>query len=405
MAGMSFSAHISNKKSGITSKTKLEGVAKHNLRKYKSSNYSSENIVVLQGTHNLVCDVKAVYHQEFDAALKDYNDRQKREDRKIPDYFEHVANKEQDMAVEIIIQLGDREFWKENEFRKIYMKRLYGYLLDELKRLFPNFIVANAVVHLDEDSPHMHVVGVPVAYGYTRGLSKQVSKRWVFTPETLSTLLQGKLRAYANRMVDIWFHEEIKEKAKGRNHDLTVAEYKVAKETEKYEQIKKECVNTEKEVKALKEEAVYTQKAVEALKEVGVYTKKEVEVLKEQATDTTKELKVLKEKAADTKKEVEVLKEQAIEAEERAEQARLVYELIKYESEDSLRARCIDAIVENQQLKEDNAKLRESLRKAYDFMEKMVIDGKNMLEKFRESLSGITERVVEKIRDDRKYIR
>ena len=33
MAGMSFSAHISNKKSGITSKTKLEGVAKHNLRK------------------------------------------------------------------------------------------------------------------------------------------------------------------------------------------------------------------------------------------------------------------------------------------------------------------------------------------------------------------------------------
>ena len=365
MAGMSFSAHISNKKSGITSKTKLEGVAKHNLRKYKSSDYSANNIVILQGTKNLVRDVKAVYHQEFDAALKDYNERQKREDRKIADYFEHVANKEQDMAVEIIIQLGDREYWRENEFNKIYMKRIYGCLLDELKRLFPNFIVANAVVHLDEDSPHMHVVGVPVAYGYTRGLSKQVSKRWVFTPETLSELLQGKLRAYANRMVDIWFHEEIKEKAKGRNHDLTVAEYKVAKETEKYEQIKKECVNTEKEVKVLKEEAVYTKKAVEVLKEVGAYTKKEVDVLKEQAR----------------------------EAEDRAEQARQAYELIKYDSEDSLRARCIDAIVENQQLKEDNAKLRESLRKAYDFMEKIVIDGRNMLERFMETLGQVVEKV------------
>lgn len=356
MAGMSFSAHISNKKSAITSKTKLEGVAKHNLRKYKSSDYSANNIVILQGTKNLVRDVKTVYHQEFDAALKDYNERQKRADRKIANYFEHVANKEQDMAVEIIIQLGDREYWKENEFNKIYMKRIYGCLLDELKRLFPNFIVANAVVHLDEDSPHMHVVGVPVAYGYTRGLSKQVSKRWVFTPETLSELLQGELRAYANRMVDIWFGEEIKEKAKGRNHDLTVAEYKVAKETEKYERLKDEYVNTEREVVALKEEA------------------------------------------ASAKKAVEVLNEQAREAEDRAEQAQLVYELIKYESEDSLRARCVDAIVENQQLKEDNAMLRESLRKAYDFMEKIVIDGRNMLDRFRESLTKATVRVIDEWR-------
>lgn len=400
MAGMSFSAHISNKKSGITSKTKLEGVAKHNLRKYKSGDYSANNIVILQGTKNLVRDVKAVYHQEFDDALKDYNERQKREDRKIADYFEHVANKEQDMAVEIIIQLGDRQYWKENKFNKIYMKRIYGCLLDELKRLFPNFIVANAVVHLDEDSPHMHVVGVPVAYGYTRGLSKQVSKRWVFTPETLSTLLQDKLRAYANRMVDIWFQDKIKEKSKGRNHDLTVAEYKVAKETEKYEQIKEEYVNTEKEVGALKEEAVYTKKEVEALKEVGVRTKKEVEVLKEQAVYTKKEMEVLKEKAEDTKKQVEVLKEQAQEAEDRTEQAKLAYELIKYDGEDSLRARCINAIVENQQLKEENVRLRESLRKAYDFMEKIVIDGRNMLERFRESLSGTVVRTIDKVRGE-----
>ena len=385
MAGMSFSAHISNKKSAITSKTKLEGVAKHNLRKYKSRDYSANNIVVLQGTHNLVRDVKAVYHQEFDAALKDYNERQKRSDRKIADYFEHVANKEQDMAVEIIIQLGDREYWEENEFNKIYMKRIYGCLLDELKRLFPNFIVANAVVHLDEDSPHMHVVGVPVAYAYTRGLSKQVSKRWVFTPKTLSTLLQGELRAYANRMVDIWLQDRIKEKSKGRNHDLAVAEYKVVKETEKYEQIKEEYVSTEKEVEALKEEAVYKKKEVEALKGEAVYTKKEVETLKEEAVNA--------------KKEVEILKEQVREAEDRAEQAQLVYEVIKYDSEDSLRARCIDAIVENQQLKEENAKLRESLRKAYEFMEKMVIDGKNMLERFRESLSGTVVRTVDRFRD------
>ena len=78
-----------------------------------------------------------------------------------------------------------------------------------------------------------------------------------------------------------------------------------------------------------------------------------METLKEEAVYTKKEVEVLKEKAVYTKKEVEILKEQAREAEDRAEQAKQVYELIKYDSEDSLRARCIDAIVENQQLKED----------------------------------------------------
>lgn len=371
MAGMSFSAHISNKKSGITSKTKLEGVAKHNLRKYKSSDYSANNIVILQGTKNLVRDVKAVYHQEFDEALKDYNARQKREDRKIADYFEHVANKEQDMAVEIIIQLGDREYWKEHETDKSFMKYIYEDMQDELERLFPDFIVANAVVHLDEDSPHMHVVGVPVAVGYMKGLYKQVSKRSVFTPEKLSVLLQGKLREYADYKVNLLFDEQIKEKTKGRNHDLSVAEYKVTKEIEKYEQIKEKYVNTEKEVEALKEEVVYTKKEVKALKEEAVYAKKEVEILKEQAR----------------------------EAEDRAEQVQQVYELIKYDSEDKLRARCIDAIVENQQLKEENTKLRESLRKVYDFMEKIVVDGRNMLERFRESLSETVVRTVDRIKN------
>ena len=106
MEGISFTAHVSNKKSAITSKSKLAGVAKHNLRKYKSEEYSAKNIFLIYGTDNLIQDVKAVYHQEFDEALKVYNENQTRADRKIEDYFEHVANKEQDMAVEIIIQIA-----------------------------------------------------------------------------------------------------------------------------------------------------------------------------------------------------------------------------------------------------------------------------------------------------------
>lgn len=240
MGNISYTAHVSNKKSAITSKSKLAAVAKHNLRKYKSSDYSKDNICIIYGTSNLIDDVKTVYHKEFDEALEEYNKKQTRPDRRIDDYFEHVAGKEQDMAVEIIIQIGDREFWKQYDDMKSYIKLSYEIILDELIKRLPEFVVANAVVHLDEDSPHMHIVGVPVADGYKKELSKQVSKRKVFTKEVLSRVLQDELREVANKEVNDWFGEQIKEKSKGRNHDLTVAEYKVAQETEHLEQIQEQ---------------------------------------------------------------------------------------------------------------------------------------------------------------------
>lgn len=61
------------------------------------------------------------------------------------------------MAVEIIFQIGDREFWKQNDNGKVYMTQIYKLMLSELQRKLPDFKVANAVIHMDEDSPHMHV--------------------------------------------------------------------------------------------------------------------------------------------------------------------------------------------------------------------------------------------------------
>ena len=73
MAGLSYSAHLSQKNSAINSKAKLSGVAKHNLRKYRSLEYDKENIVILWGTDKLVQDVKKVYKEQFDEAVREYN--------------------------------------------------------------------------------------------------------------------------------------------------------------------------------------------------------------------------------------------------------------------------------------------------------------------------------------------
>lgn len=101
----------------------------------------------------------------------------------------------------------------------------------------PDIRVANAVVHFDEASPHMHVVGVPIGRGFKRGLETKVSKRSIFTPKTLENILQNRLRETASIEMLIRFGVLVKKKQKGKNHDLTVAEYKVQQETERLEMV------------------------------------------------------------------------------------------------------------------------------------------------------------------------
>lgn len=394
MEGISFTAHVSNKKSAITSKSKLAGVAKHNLRKYKSEEYSAENIFLIYGTDNLVQDVKAVYHQEFDEALKGYNENQTRADRKIEDYFEHVANKEQDMAVEIIIQVGDRAYWQEHRENKVFMRRIYRMLLEELQYQLPQFVVANAVVHMDEDSPHMHVVGVPVGTGYKKGMSKHVSKRKVFTKEVLSIVLQDKLRAFANQKAEIVLGEQIREKSKGRNHDLSVMEYKVLKEEIRYDELKEQADEKQQEKELLereKEQLVQEYDTLSMRVAVKQMDYEEADERIKEANERADRIEAYIKTQSDTLVDLE---EKTTKLERKAEIAEMVYEMARGSGgNEDLRDKLIDVMYENVQLKAENSKLRETLNKAYDFMKQFVIDGRNLLERFLESVGQVVEKV------------
>ncbi len=235
MERLSYSAHLSQKNSAINSKVKLAGVAKHNLRKYRSNNYDKENIVILCGTDKLVQDVKKVYMEQFSEAVEEYNKKQTREERKIHDYFEKTAKSNKDMAVELIFQIGDKEFWDKNPDKRRRMDVAFKEILELLQKFAPNLVAANAVIHYDEASPHMHVVAVPVAEGFKKGMTKQVSKRKVCTKEFLEEVLQGKIRECVDNRIFVWLGEFLKSKKTGRNNDLSVVEYKVKKENEKYE--------------------------------------------------------------------------------------------------------------------------------------------------------------------------
>lgn len=396
MEGISFTAHVSNKKSAITSKSKLAGVAKHNLRKYKSEEYSADNIFLIYGTDNLVQDVKAVYHQEFDEALKSYNENQTRSDRKIDNYFEHVANKEQDMAVEIIIQVGDRAYWQEHWENKVFMRRIYRMMLEELQYQLPQFVVANAVVHMDEDSPHMHVVGVPVGTGYKKGMSKQVSKRKVFTKDVLSIVLQDKLRAFANEKAKIVLGEQIREKSKGRNRDLSVMEYKVLKEEIRYDELKEQADEKQQENELLEREKKQLVQEYDTLSMRVAVKQMDYEAVDKRVKEANERADRIEAYIKTQSNTLVDLENKATKLERKAEIAEMVYDMARGSGgNETLRDKLIDVMYENEQLRAENSKLRETLNKAYDFMKKFVVDGRNLLERFLESIG----QMVEKVRD------
>lgn len=396
MEGISFTAHVSNKKSAITSKSKLAGVAKHNLRKYKSEEYSADNIFLIYGTDNLVQDVKAVYHQEFDEALKVYNEKQTRSARKIDNYFEHVANKEQDMAVEIIIQVGDRAYWQKHWENKVFMRRIYRMMLEELQYQLPQFVIANAVVHMDEDSPHMHVVGVPVGTGYKKGMSKQVSKRKFFTKDVLSIALQDKLRAFTNEKAKIVLGEQMREKSKGRNHDLSVMEYKVLKEGIRYDKLKEQADEKQQGNELLerkKKQLVQEYDTLSMRVAVKQMDYEEVDKRVKEANERADRIEAYIKTQSNTLVDLE---DKATKLERKAEIAEMVYDMARGSGgNETLRDKLIDVMYENEQLKAENSKLRETLNKAYDFMKQFVVDGRNLLERFLENIG----QVVEKVRD------
>ena len=219
----------------------LSDVNKHNLRDYDNQR---ELIRTIYGTNDIVNDVKQVYLDEFEKARLEYNQKQTREDRKIEDYFKKVCDSQNDIACEIIIELGDMDFWnyKDKEYR-LKMIDVYNEQIKDLIKIVPTFKIANATIHFDETSPHMHVVGVPVIENCKRGMKKQVGKSQVFTKTSL-TEIQDKMRNACIKSYNKFYEVDtrLKEKQKGRNQDINV------KDMGDYKNIKKQLVEKEKKL-------------------------------------------------------------------------------------------------------------------------------------------------------------
>lgn len=254
------------------------GVLEHNNREIIAANVDpariNDNIIYTQ------IDLRNFYHQLFDDSLAEYNSKQNRADRKITDYYEHIKNSGKGkLFYEVVVQFGDmQECGLNSENWETAQDMLDEYMRDFEKRN-PNLKVFNAVMHLDESTPHLHIDFVPLTKKNRKGLPVKNS---------MSGALREQGFSSSNKMQNEWtswsesersYMEEIlhkhgllrDDKNIHRGH-LSVEEYKVLAHQAQNLQIIQNCITELKK----KDNCEYTAEEIALIKNQNDFLRSEI---------------------------------------------------------------------------------------------------------------------------------
>jgi hypothetical protein len=286
---------------GRVSMPQGKGSQMHNKREYeKYGKPTPDNIDVSKSHENITLvdrDIKEAYREIFGEALDKYNAKQKRADRKIEDYCDHIKKSKngEKLFYEDVVQWGSKDDFQNPQTRERAKEALVKYV-EGFEERNPNLKLIGAYIHMDEASPHLHLDYVPVANGYSRGLETRNSldkamKQMGFQPENESRKNNAtKLWKESERAV---FGEicrglglEVEPERKSDRKSLTVEEYKDARDEMlgDIEQEKKAIVAEVEPLRELKtgiDEIAGTGKTI--LPGVVAVKKKDLEAVKEQA--------------------------------------------------------------------------------------------------------------------------
>lgn len=370
----------------IQNAKQLSTADKHNYRKYDNR---QDEIVVIKGTTSLYNDVLRFYKNEFEEARLEYNNKQTRDDRKIDDYFKKISNNSKsDLAVQIIIELGNKKFWDTKSMTyKHKMTNVFIKQVDDLELLLPNFKICSAIIHYDETSPHLHIVGVPIKHNCKTGMSMQVGKTDVFTRNSLKKL-QDKMRILCIEEYNKEYNLDatLKKKLKGRNKDIHVSDminYQdtkdlIEKNQKNLETINNNSIELDKDTINIKDKILNLKKA--SLKKDTYFLSNEDKKILENYIDkidkTNNEYKKINGLSSSLNSLNQTIKEDK----------KAIKVLTENNKALELRVKNLTFKTENQEelisdLKQDNFNLKYRLQQLEDFFKKLINLFKRMIKK------------------------
>ena len=251
-----------------------KGSVTHNSRTFTAENVDSER------THLNIdyCNepIKKVYHEMFDEALKQYNDKQKRKDRKIADYYKHIeSGKQEKLFHEIIFQIGNKDDMSATGEHAELARTILDEYYQGFQERNPYLRVFSAHLHMDEATPHIHIDFVPFTTGSKRGLKTRVSLKQALL--NMGFKGEGKSDNELNRWIlsekkvlaQIMERHGIEWEQKGTHEQhLSVLDYKKQERAKEVAELDREIEEKQLEVKGLKATVEKIEEAKEILGDV-----------------------------------------------------------------------------------------------------------------------------------------
>lgn len=148
----------------------------HNIRDERYTDKQEHIDKALSEQNVIVRDMPArqAYAEIFGQAVEEYNEKQKRSDRRITDYYDKIKkDKRKHPVYECIVQIGDRSDTGNTAEQE---KQALIRFAEEWDKRNPNLRLIGAYIHCDEPdgTVHMHCDYIPVAE-CTRGMRLQNS--------------------------------------------------------------------------------------------------------------------------------------------------------------------------------------------------------------------------------------
>ena len=253
--------------SGIIGK----GSIRHNNRDFYAANVDQDrtkNNIILKKQN-----IREAYHELFDDALEEYNAKQKRRDRRIPDYYEHIrTSKQEKLFYEVIFQIGDMNDTPagtpEGDRAALILSEFYN----KFAKDNPHIHIFNAVIHMDEATPHLHIDFIPVATENKRGLStknslsKALEQQGFKSEGKLNTCSKLWIDSEKQRLAECMAEHGIEHEVKGiHRSNLSVEEFKLQQRMKEVAELEEKIAEKSGQLVGLDDKIDSRQSELEAL--------------------------------------------------------------------------------------------------------------------------------------------
>lgn len=179
---------------------KGKGSMAHNNREFITENVDKDRI-----KDNITYKQESLtdaYERCFGQVIKDYNAKQKRKDRQIDGvkgYMEQIRNSKngEKLFYENVVQVGNMFDSQVGTQQGEICKQILDDYMKSFQERNPNLYVFNAVLHMDEQTPHLHIDYIPLATDYQRGLQVRNSLDRAFKQQGI----EGKSNKFENRTI------------------------------------------------------------------------------------------------------------------------------------------------------------------------------------------------------------